>query len=466
MYEQFTIAYTEVSNREIGNCTTYVVLTFRRLCVIIKMSRCLYVNCESNEITSSQRHVEIKTVLPRSGVKKMKSVIKSKMLIFWKSNGEAMLHRHCYDLLLKSARARNPKGLIPKMLQEEKALFKEAIKTAEYFDSIETLRNEGMKVAEMIKKSKHCVVFTGAGISTSAGIGDYRGKSGKWTQQDQASINMDSVFASGSREKINEEMQESTEEEDDDGGVPYECLRPTYTHEALQKLIANGYVKHIISQNGDGLHGLSGVCAADLSELHGNVFVEICETCKTRYDRPFYVMDDACSLYFEELEDHGKSSVKKPTHAKKCDRCGLSHRTGRRCEKKGCKGFLMDSIINFRDLLEDDILEQATWNAQHSDLMICLGSTLTVTPANSLVEMTKEPQQIVICNRQTTDIDDLCMRACGPHGEVVGSRVFGDCDIFMQEIMKHILVPEDLKSWEDGREKRMENYNSCRVPVV
>ena len=66
---------------------------------------------------------------------------------------------------------------------------------------------------------------------------------------------------------------------------------------------------------------------------------------------------------------------------------------------KGCKGFLRDSIINFRDLLEDNILDQATWNAQQSDLMICLGSTLTVTPANSLVEMTKQPQQIVICNR-------------------------------------------------------------------
>ena len=125
------------------------------------MSCCCYINCENKEITPFQRHVEIKTVLPSSGVKKIKPLIKSKMLIIWKTNGEAILHRHCYDMLLKSARARNPKGQVAKMLQQEKVLFKEAIKTAELFDSIETVRNEGLKVAEMIKKSKHCVVFTG-----------------------------------------------------------------------------------------------------------------------------------------------------------------------------------------------------------------------------------------------------------------------------------------------------------------
>ena len=49
------------------------------------------------------------------------------------------------------------------------------------------------------------------------------------------------------------------EEEEEEAGVPYESLRPTYTHEALCKLLDEGYLHYIISQNGDGLHLLSGI---------------------------------------------------------------------------------------------------------------------------------------------------------------------------------------------------------------
>ena len=95
-----------------------------------------------------------------------------------------------------------------------------------------------------------------------------------------------------------------------------------------------GYLKYIISQNGDGLHGLSGIDTDKISELHGNVFKEYCEKCGKMVDRKFYVMDDIGSQYFEETEDFGSSVIKKPRHARKCDHCGLSHRTGRRCEEK------------------------------------------------------------------------------------------------------------------------------------
>jgi len=70
---------------------------------------------------------------------------------------------------------------------------------------------------------------------------------------------------------------------------------------------------------------------------------------------------------------------------------------------QGCKGQLIDTIINFRDNLEEEIFSTAQEHAQRCDLMLCLGTTMTVTPANELVEMGQQPLRIVVCNR----LDDI-----------------------------------------------------------
>ena len=44
-------------------------------------------------------------------------------------------------------------------------MIKEAKKTAEYFDSLNSIKNEGKRVAEMIQSSTHVVVFTGKNIN-------------------------------------------------------------------------------------------------------------------------------------------------------------------------------------------------------------------------------------------------------------------------------------------------------------
>ena len=59
----------------------------------------------------------------------------------------------------------------------------------------------------------------------------------------------------------------------------------------------------------------------------------------------------------------------------------------------------MNTIINFGDSLEDSVLDRATEHSEQRDLMICLGSSLTVTPASDLVELGDKPVKVVICNR-------------------------------------------------------------------
>lgn len=102
--------------------------------------------------------------------------------------------------------------------------------------------------------------------------------------------------------------------------VPKEAMRPSYTHEALQKLVSIGLIQHVISQNTDCLHRLSGVPRDRLSELHGNMFYERCEKCGARYERPYAV-------------SRRISCISNPV-PRICIHCHINHRTGRLCERK------------------------------------------------------------------------------------------------------------------------------------
>ena len=105
---------------------------------------------------------------------------------------------------------------------------------------------------------------------------------------------------------------------------------PTKCHMALVALLDCGLLKHIISQNTDGLHRKSGVPSDKISEVHGNTNKEVCTKCNREYMRDFRVR------------------TAKGVH---------EHKTGRKCDDSKCKGDLKDSIINFNENLDEKILE-------------------------------------------------------------------------------------------------------------
>lgn len=177
------------------------------------------------------------------------------------------------------------------------------------------------QLAEMVRRAKHVVVFTGAGISTSAGIADFRGPQGVWTIEEKLKkkkrieeISLHhtedksgkTTKRTKTKTKTKKDQKKVKEEEEEEREVDqeremiremfpersvigdikglvspksnarFEETMPTKTHMALLQLYRSNLIHFVVSQNVDGLHMFSGLPRSSLAELHGNVFLEFC----------------------------------------------------------------------------------------------------------------------------------------------------------------------------------------------
>ncbi|KAI8553018.1 hypothetical protein RHMOL_Rhmol06G0312600 [Rhododendron molle] len=222
---------------------------------------------------------------------------------------------------------------------------------SELFDTPRILQEKIEKLAKMIRKSKHLVVFTGAGISTSCGIPDFRGPKGIWTLQREGKA-----------------LPEAS--------LPFHRAMPSKTHMALVELEKAGILKFVISQNIDGLHLRSGIPREKLSELHGNSFMETCSSCGIEYFRDF------------EVETIGLKD------------------TPRHCSTVGCGARLKDTVLDWEDALPSKEMNPAEKHCKMADVVLCLGTSLQITPACNLpLKCLRSGGKIVIVNLQKTPKD-------------------------------------------------------------
>ena len=173
---------------------------------------------------------------------------------------------------------------------------------------------------------------------------------------------------------------------------------------ALVELASRDILKHCISQNIDGLHRKSGIHPSKLSELHGNTNLEICMKCGREHMRDYRVRT-----------------------AQRCH----DHKTGRKCDTPGCGGDLKDTIINFGESLNPHILGTAEAVSEQSDLMVCMGSSMRVSPACDLpLNLYQRGQKFVVINLQKTPVNDYAAL-------VIHERV----DKVMQLLMEKLEMP-------------------------
>ena len=142
----------------------------------------------------------------------------------------------------------------------------------EYFDDADTFEKKLDTLAEWIKESNHCIVFTGAGISTSTGIPDFRS-------------GMNTVLTAGPG--VWELRDKGVERSKKAKTKAVLQAMPSHTHMSIVQLQKHGHVKFVVSQNTDGLHLRNGLHPDALAELHGNTNLEICKRCGMRHLRDF-----------------------------------------------------------------------------------------------------------------------------------------------------------------------------------
>jgi NAD-dependent deacetylase len=150
---------------------------------------------------------------------------------------------------------------------------------------------------------------------------------------------------------------------------------PNLGHYAVAKLVAQGKVSAVITQNVDNLHQDSGVPDRQVIELHGNASYAKCLTCGLRHE-------------LEELKPTFLETEEPPVC---CD----------------CGGLVKTATISFGQPMPQVPMLRAEGETLACDLFLVLGSSLVVQPANGFPLLAKENgAQLVIVNREPTPLDE------------------------------------------------------------
>src|SRR5262245_7798636 len=198
------------------------------------------------------------------------------------------------------------------------------------------------RAARLVDQASQITVLTGAGISTDSGIQDFRGPNGLWTKNPEAekTATLDYYVSDPEIRKRSWQHRLSSGMWD---------AEPNLGHRALLALETRGKLHTLITQNVDGLHHKAGSDPDRIVEIHGNVREVACLDCGDR--APMSVALDRVRAGEDDPD---------------CRSCG---------------GILKSATISFGQSLVMADLERADRAARECDLVLAVGTTLTVTPA-------------------------------------------------------------------------------------
>jgi NAD-dependent deacetylase len=201
-------------------------------------------------------------------------------------------------------------------------------------------------IKDPLKKAKKIVFVTGAGISQESGIPTFRGNEGLWRNYDAMKLATIDAFYDNPKlvwEWYNERRQNIFASE------------PNLGHKAIAELEKFSEVI-VLTQNIDGLHQIAG--SSKVLELHGSIVKIKCTVCNYK---------DEILTEFSDMPPLCK-----------------------------CGNILRPDVVWFGEGLPQDVWEEAIIHANSCDVMIIAGTSLVVSPANTLPIYAKQNNAILI----------------------------------------------------------------------
>ena len=216
--------------------------------------------------------------------------------------------------------------------------------------------------ADIISKNNNIVVFTGAGVSTESNIPDFRSEDGLYKQKQKYTYRPEQIISHSFWKNRTEIFYDYYF-----NNMVYKDAKPNYSHVSIAELEKMGKVKAVVTQNIDGLHQNSG--SKNVLELHGSVERNYCISCGQYYD-------------LQTILDKGE---KIPI-----------------CEK--CSGIIKPDVVLYEEALNQKVMQAAVKAIRQADVLIVMGTSLSVYPAAGLVDYFKG-KSLVLINKSTTPYD-------------------------------------------------------------
>ncbi|XP_076247624.1 sirtuin 2 isoform X2 [Calliopsis andreniformis] len=285
-------------------------------------------------------------------------------------------------------------------------------------------------IVEYIKGNENCKIITmaGAGISTSAGIPDFRSpSSGLYHNLDKYNLPHPQAIFELDFFKENPEPFFMLARE-----LIKEGFKPTPCHYFIRLLWEKGLLLRHYTQNIDTLERMAGLDLSKLVEAHGTFHTGHCLKCRAPYSLSW-------------MKEKMIESI-----VPKCEECN--------------EGVVKPDIVFFGENLPERFHYLIDQDFPQADLLIIMGSSLVVQPFASLVDRVRSNCPRLLINKEKVGTLSILSRIVGlRQGLVFDSRCggrdvawLGDCDTGCQLLAEKLGWGEELKGLVKKEHERLD----------